>query len=196
MCVSTHRSLEHGVVGLEAVGAFLPEIPVLAALGCDVASHTIPCLCDEEVGHCIAVVTRKGLGSCQARDAASHHNAVQGSGACSRARQAERPEQLPPGSRHWGLQQGQVCRMTCAAHNHNTGWMADVCMQGVASVKKLPDCHLLLQGRCKHCMLGKQPPWPCSSSGLDMLTGKRAPSRWHPSLLGVQLSWSPGGRAA
>ena len=57
-------------------------------------------------------------------------------------------------------------------------------------MKNLPKRRLLIQGRCEDCMLGKQPPRPCSSSGLDMLTMNRAPSRWHPSLPAVQLNCS------
>ena len=57
-------------------------------------------------------------------------------------------------------------------------------------MKTLPKRRLLIQGRCEDCMLGKQPPRPCSSSGLDMLTMNRAPSRWHPSLPAVQLNCS------
>ena len=46
-----HRSLEHGIVGLEAAWALFPEVPLLAlssAAGGEVASHSVPGLCQEQ----------------------------------------------------------------------------------------------------------------------------------------------------
>ena len=52
---STHCSLEHGVIGLEAAGTFLPKVPVLAiptTTGREVATHPLPAFGQQQPAAC------------------------------------------------------------------------------------------------------------------------------------------------
>lgn len=42
-----HRSLKHGIAGLEGVGALLPQVAVIIGAAGKIAPHAVPPLCDQ-----------------------------------------------------------------------------------------------------------------------------------------------------
>jgi hypothetical protein len=80
---------EDGVRGLEAVGALLPEVPLIAALDSgDVAAGASAGLRDEHVADTVPRGQR--LRGAEAADAAAHHDAVRGQLRAGRGRRLGR----------------------------------------------------------------------------------------------------------
>eukprot|EP00983_Pelagomonas_calceolata_P050659 1142074-Pelagomonas_calceolata.AAC.5 len=69
----THRNLQHGVTGLEAVGPLLPHIAIFLQRS-NVAPHSVPGLCDQEVADPVLCCQR--LASHQAGQPAPHDDRV------------------------------------------------------------------------------------------------------------------------
>lgn len=75
----TYHHGEHGIRGLEAIGALFPEITIPLD-GDDVAANVVSGLCDDDVGNNIGMLGGEGLSDAEAADSAANDNAVHRAG--------------------------------------------------------------------------------------------------------------------